>query len=57
MPGSARFPARLKRSLAWTRALHLLDAAGAGDFAAFLQAKPDERAPILEQITGRRSTV
>ena len=23
-----------------------------GDFAAFLQAKPDERAPILEQITG-----
>ncbi|NTV50802.1 MAG: AAA family ATPase, partial [Geobacteraceae bacterium] len=23
-----------------------------GDFAAFLQARPDERAPILEQITG-----
>lgn len=25
-----------------------------GSFAAFLQAKPDERAPLLEQITGTR---
>ncbi len=32
----------------FTRAMLLAQ----GDFAAFLQAKPDERAPILEQITG-----